>query len=63
MTFNSFGVLGSSVPAAINNRKSISVISKANQAKQKELKPLKKFESNIFKGHSFYIDSTQKKEI
>ena len=52
-------------PLSLNSRKSISAINSQNSQSKtpKELKVLKKYESTIFKGYCFYVESTQKKEI
>ena len=58
------GFGGMSVPTLLNNRKSISVAAQQkNNVKvhPREVKVQKKYESTVFKGYRFYVESTQKK--
>ena len=69
MSLHSMGVGfggGMSVPTLLNNRKSISVVSQQKNHMKlhpREVKVQKKYESTVFKGYRFYVESNQKKEI
>jgi hypothetical protein len=67
MSLHSLGATygaGTSVPTLLNNRKSISVVSQQKNSLKinpREVKVQKKYESTVFKGYRFYVESTQKK--